>query len=75
MEFTTRFYHKCRLRRNKSFNNTSGTVSVPLDGFPDDAARDRKVKEIALKLREVKGIHKLLPVHPMKAYGIKVKVK
>jgi hypothetical protein len=48
---------------------------VPLDGFPDDAARDRKVKEIALKLREVKGIHKLLPVHPMKAYGIKVKVK
>jgi len=46
-----------------------------LGGFPDDAARDRKVHEIALKLQEVKGKHKLLPVHAMKAYGIKVKVK
>jgi hypothetical protein len=27
-EFSTRFYPKCRLRRNKLFSNTSGTASV-----------------------------------------------
>jgi hypothetical protein len=36
-----------------------------LDGFSDDAACDRKVQEIALKLQEVKGKYKLLPVHAM----------
>ena len=43
--------------------------TLALDGFPDDAACYRKVQGIPLKLQEVKGKYKLLPVLAMNEYG------